>query len=168
MSRFAFAAVGVIAFALAAQPADPPEPLIPKDSFRRAADAEIKFLQKALPEIAAAEKPLHGRISAAKGVAMLLVRYSEWLEDDAMKSQAIKVAQKIDEKDWKGAAEVSKALKEPKVDQAALKAALPKVTGDIFSPFRGGTVGGLNIDRDVKDMIRAKARAEDKIGRAHV
>jgi hypothetical protein len=161
MSRFAFVAIVLIGCALAARPADPPEPLIPKESFRRAADAEIKFLQKSLAELAAAEKPLQGRINASKSVATLIVRYSEWLGDDALKSQAIKVVLKLEEKDLKGAAEESKSLRKPKVDQATLKAALPRVTGDIFAPFRGGTVGGLNIDRDIKDMIKAKARTED-------
>jgi hypothetical protein len=160
MSRFACAAIGLIGFALAARPDDPPEPLIPKESFRRAADAEIKFLQKALPDLAAAEKPLQGRINANKGAATLLVRYSEWLGDDALYSQAVKVVLKLDAKDWKGAAEESKALKEPKVDQAALKAALPKVTGDIFAPFRSTKLNGLNIDHDLKDMTKATARVE--------
>src|SRR5689334_5261800 len=105
MARFAFAAVVVIGCALAARPDDPPEPLIPKESFRRAAEAGIAFLQKALPELAKAEKPLQGRINASKGVATLLVRYSEWLGDDALYSQAVKVRLKLEEKDWKGAAE---------------------------------------------------------------
>jgi hypothetical protein len=161
MSRFALAAIGMIVCALAARPDEPPEPLIPKESFRRAADAEIKFLQKTLPELAAAEKPLQGRIDASKGIAALLVRYSEWLGDDALYSQAVKVLLKLDAKDLKGAAEESKALKEPKVDQATLKAALPKVTGDIFSPFRGTQTGGLNIDRDIKDMTKRTTRTED-------
>src|SRR5262245_29364509 len=95
MSRFALAAVVLIGCALAARPEDPPEPLIPKESFRRAADAEIKFLQKALPDLAAAEKPLQGRINASKGAARLLVRYSEWLSDDALYSQAVKVVLKL-------------------------------------------------------------------------
>ena len=55
-----------IAFAVAARPADPPEPIISKESYRRAADADIAYLQTALAEIATSDKPLAGRTRASK------------------------------------------------------------------------------------------------------
>jgi hypothetical protein len=161
MSRSALALAALVAFALAARPIDPHAPALAKESYRRAADAEIAFLQKALSEIAASEKPLAGRTRASKGVAVLLVRYADALGDDALKSQATKVVLTIAEKDWKGAAEESKTLKEPKADKAALKAALPKLThAEVFAPFRGATVGGLNIDRDIKDQTKVTTKLE--------
>ena len=162
MSRFAFALALLGLFVVVARPADPPEPLIATESFRRAADADIAFLQAILPEIAATpEKRQAGRKAASKGVTMLLVRYSDWLGDDALKSQAIKVAQKIGKEDWKGAAQESKELKAQKADKAILKAPRPKLThAEVFAPFRGVAVGGLNIDRDIKDQTKATTRTE--------
>ncbi len=162
MSRFAFALAALIGFALAVQPADPPEPLISKESFRRAADADIAYLQTTLPEIATTpEKRQESKKKVSKGVAMLLVRYADWLGDDALKSQALKVVQKIGEDDWKAAAQESKELKAPKADKAILKAPLPKIThAEVFAPFRGATVGGLNIDRDLKVQTKAATRVD--------
>jgi hypothetical protein len=162
MSRFAPALAALTGLVLTARPADPPEPVISKESYRRAADADIAYLRASLADIAAnPEKRQAGRKAATKGVAVLLVRYSEWLGDDALKSQSIRVALKIDKGEWKVAAEASDALKAPKVDKEALKAALPKLThAAVFAPFRATATGGLNIDRDIKDQTRATTKLE--------
>ncbi len=141
--------------------ADTPD--LPAESYKKAADADLKFLQTRLGELAkkdaAGEKVLDGQVKPALGVALLLTAYADVLGDSALKADATKVAEAIAKKDYKGANELGKKLavkagkgkpapltKPLKTDEAMLAA--------VMSPFRGGSVGGLNIDRDIKDMTK--------------
>ncbi len=145
----------------AAAAADAPD--LSKESYKKAADADLKFLQTRLGELAkkqaAGDKLLDGQIKPALGVALLLTVYGDALGDAALKADAVKVAEAIFKKDFKEADALGKKLA---VKPGAGKpGALPKPFKDevmlaaVMSPFRGGTVGGLNIDRDIKDMTKA-------------
>lgn len=141
--------------------ADTPD--LPADSYKKAADADLKFLQTRLGELAkkeaAGDKILDGQVKPALGVSLLLVAYGDVLGDSALKADATKVAEAIAAKKYKDANELGKKLavkagkgkvgplsKPLKSDEAMLAA--------VMSPFRGGSVGGLNIDRDIKDMTK--------------
>ena len=141
--------------------ADAPE--VPKDSYKKAADADLKFLQTRLDDLAkkqaAGGKLLDGQVKPALGIALVLSAYGDKLGDGALKGDAIKVAEAIDKKDFKGASALAKKLA-VKPGAAGKPGELPKPFKDevmlaaVMSPFRGGTVGGLNIDRDIKDMTK--------------
>ena len=144
----------------AAAAADAPD--LSKESYKKAADADLKFLQTRLGELAKKQadggKLLDGQVKPALGVALLLTVYGDALGDAALKADAVKVAEAIFKKDFKGADEMAKKLA---VKPGAGKpGALPKPFKDevrlaaVMSPFRGGAVGGLNIDRDIKDMTK--------------
>ena len=143
-------------------------PDLSKETYKKAADADLKFLQTRLGELAkkqaAGEKLLDGQVKPALGVAMLLSVYGDALGDAALKADAVKVAEAIFKKDFKGADGLAQKLA---VKPGAGKAGpLPKpfkdeiMLGAVMSPFRGGSVGGLNIDRDIKDMSKAAGGAK--------
>ena len=154
-------AVGVWAITSTAT-ADTPD--LPADSYKKAAEADLKFLQTRLGELAkkeaAGDKLLDGQVKPALGVALLLTAYADVLGDSALKSDALKVAEAINKKEFKNANDLGKklAVKPGKGKPAAM----PKPFKDelmlaaVMSPFRGGSVGGLNIDRDIKDMTKLK------------
>jgi hypothetical protein len=143
-------------------------PELPTESYKKAAEAELAFLKTRTAELAAkaamGEKPVDGQIKPAIGSAMMLSVYAEVLGDAALKADAVKLAETLLKKDantkmpnFKAAAEQSKKLTlkpgagkpggpMPKLDKYELT--------EIMSPFRGKTVGGLNIDRDIKDMTK--------------
>ena len=142
--------------------ADTPD--LPADSYKKAADADIKFLQTRLGELvkkeAAGDKILDGQVKPALGVALLLGAYADALGDAALKTDAIKVAEAINGKKFKDADALAKKLtaKAGKGKPGALpkpadfKSELMLVA--ILSPTRGASVGGLNIDRDIKDLSK--------------
>ena len=153
-------AAGLWAVTAAAAADAPPD--LSKESYKKAADADLKFLQTRLGELAkkqaAGDKLLDGQTKPALGVALLLTVYGDALGDAALKADAVKVAEAIFKKDFKEADALGKKLA---VKPGAGKpGALPKPFKDevmlaaVMSPFRGGSVGGLNIDRDIKDMTK--------------
>ena len=145
----------------AAAAADVPD--LSKDSYKKAAAADLKFLQTRLADLAkiqaAGGKLLDGQVKPALGVAMLLSVYGDALGDAALKADAVKVAEAIAQKNFKGANELAQKLA-VKPGAAPKPGAPPKPFKDelmlaaVMSPFRGGSVGGLNIDRDIKDMTK--------------
>lgn len=156
------AALAVGAWALTSTAyADTPD--LPVDSYKKAAEADLKFLQTRLGELAKKEaegaKLLDGQVKPALGVALLLTAYAEVLGDGALKTDAVKVAEAIVKKDFKGANELGKklAIKSGKGKVGPLQKPLKSdeaMLAAVMSPFRGGSVGGLNIDRDIKDMTK--------------
>jgi hypothetical protein len=154
-------AAGLWAITAAATAGDVPE--LPAASYKKAADADLKFLQTRLADLAktqaAGGKLLDGQVKPALGASLMLAVYGDALGDNALKTDVVKVAEAIVKKDFKGANEMAQklsvkpgggkpgALSKPFKDEIMLAA--------VMSPFRGGTVGGLNIDRDIKDMTKA-------------
>jgi hypothetical protein len=153
--------------------ADTPD--LPKDSYKKAADADVKFLQERLADLAKKQaggvKLLDGQIKPALGAAMMISVYGDALGDAGLKADAVKVAEAIAMKNFKAANNLAQKLV---VKPGAGKpGALPKLPfkeelmlASVMSPFRGSSVGGLNIDRDIKDMT--KGTGATKIDPAHV
>jgi len=147
-----------------ASAAPPDVPELPKESVKKAAEADLKFLQERLADLAKKEaagaKLLDGQVKPALGVALTLSVYGDALGDAALKADAVKVAEAIVKKDFKTADALAKKLA-VKPGAAGKAGALPApfksevMLAGVMSPFRGGSVGGLNIDRDIKDMTKA-------------
>ena len=142
--------------------ADTPD--LPTDSYKKAAEADLKFLQTRLGELAkkeaAGDKILDGQVKPALGVALLLTAYGDVLGDAGLKADATKVAEAIANKKYKDANDLGKklAIKAGKGKVGPLTKPLKSdeaMLGAVMSPFRGGSVGGLNIDRDIKDMTKS-------------
>ena len=136
-------------------------PDLPKDSYKKAADAEMAFLKTRTAELAAKAaggmKAPDGQVKPAVGAAMMLAVYADVLGDAALKGDAIKLAEALIKKDFKAAAEGAKKLS-AKPGAGKPGGEMPKVAKyeltEMMSPFRGKSVGGMNIDRDIKDMIK--------------
>jgi hypothetical protein len=161
------AALAACLGALTTATADSPE--VPKDSYKKTADTDLKFLQDRLAELvkkdAAGTKPTDGQVKPAIGIALALSAYGDALGDSALKADAIKVAEALAKKDFKGAEGLAKKL--------AVKPGTPGKPGELpkpfkddmmlesaMSPFRGSSVGGLNIDKDIKDMTKSTNAAK--------
>jgi hypothetical protein len=143
--------------------ADAPE--LTKDAYKRTADADLKFLQDRLADLVKKEatgaKLLDGQVKPALGVSLALSAYGDALGDAALKSDAVKVAEAIVKKDFKGADALAKKLAvKPGTPGKAGPLAKPfkdeLMLAAVMSPFRGGSVGGLNIDKDIKDLTKSK------------
>lgn len=145
-------------------------PDLPAESYKKAADADIKFLQTRLGELvkkeAAGDKILDGQVKPALGVSLLLAAYADVLGDATLKADALKVAEAINGKKFKDADAAAKKLtaKAGKGKPGALPAPAGIKTETmlvaIMSPTRGSSVGGLNIDRDIKDLSKTTAPAK--------
>jgi hypothetical protein len=166
--RYAFRSIacfGVLAIALCAtnHPATADTPVMPKDSVKKTADADLKFLQDRLSDLvkkqASGAKLLDGQIKPALGASLMLSVYGDALGDAALKADAIKVAEAINKKDFKAAEGLAQKLA-VKPGTPGKPGALPKpfkedlMLAAVMSPFRGSTVGGLGIDKDIKDMTK--------------
>src|SRR5207237_318728 len=85
-----------------------------------------------------------------------------------LKSQAWKVFEGIEKKDFKTAAEAAKGLSAPKADSSA-KPPRPGsfVLEDVMSPFRVAKAGGQNVEADIKAALKngkIDAEAAELIG----
>jgi hypothetical protein len=97
--------------------------------------------------------------------------YGDAQGDAALKADAQKVAEEIAKKNFKGANDLAQKLA-VKPGKPGKPQPVPRPFKDelmlasVMSPFRGGSVGGLNIDRDIKDLT--KSMGATKIDPAHV
>lgn len=141
--------------------AAPPE--LPRDSYKKAADADLKFLQTRLADLAkkeaAGQKPLDGRVKPALGVALVLAVYADALGDEALHTGALEAAEAIEKRDFKAADAVAQKLA-VKPGNAGKPRDVPKPFKDeqilevTQSTFRNTSVGGLGIDKDIRDMLK--------------
>jgi cytochrome c556 len=161
------AALAVGLSALTSSAADAPS--LPKDSAKKAADADLKFVQSRVAELikkqAAGGKVLDGRLKPALGASLALAGYGEALGDAALKSGAVKLAEALAKKDLAAAETLAKGLsvKPGAAGTAGVPASplKPELTLEAaMSPFRGQTVGGLNIDKDIKDWSKKGAKID--------
>lgn len=150
--------------------ADAAPPTFKSDSYKKAAEADIAFLQKRLNDLAAAEEPKDGQRKPAITAAMTLAAYAEALGDANLKADALKLAQAVIDKKVKDAAEMAKKLSVKPGTPS--KGDLPKLKGfDVelaMNAFRNAKTGGLNLERDIKDMITDKADAKKPVVPAEV
>lgn len=167
----AFVGFGALAVALCviSAPATADTPTLPKESYKKAADTDLKFLQDRVGDLAkkqaAGMKTLDGQVKPALGVALMLSVYGDALGDAALKADAIKVAEAIAKKDFKAADGLAQKLA-VKPGTPGKPSALPKpfkedlMLAAAMSPFRGSSVGGLGIDKDIKDMTKSMNAAK--------
>jgi cytochrome c556 len=138
----------------------PAAPDLPKEAYKKVIQADITQLQKQLDHIVSnlTENPKeanrHG--PTTRGVAMMLASYAEATGDEQLKTDALKVAEALGKKQWKEGLELAKKLS-AKPGDAPLKGGslhtMHKFALDeVMSPFRGGTVGGMNIEKDIRAL----------------
>lgn len=146
----------------------PAAPELPKETFKKVIEADIGQLQKHLDHIVSnlAENPKeanrHG--PTTRGLAMMLASYGEATGDEKLKSDSLKIAEGLGKKQWKEAADLAKKLS-AKPGSAPLSPGnlhtMHKLALDeVMSPFRGATVGGMNIEKDIR-ALRDKKVAID-------
>jgi hypothetical protein len=139
-------------------------PTLPKDTLKKVVEADIAALQKYIETCAADPKDAKRFGPTTRAQAMMLAMYAEAAGDAALRDEALKVAAVLDKKDWKAAGDLAKKL--------AFKAgAGPLKSGDlhtkhkfaldeVMSPFRGGTVGGMNIEKDLRALRDKKVEID--------
>lgn len=126
---------------------------VPQDVANKAIEADIAFLQKAL-----AKTPEKRAVGTIKATAMLLALNAQTLKQTDLRDQALKVAAAMADKNYAAAKEAASALKPGKagtVKELKLHEMHKFDLGEVMSIFRNGTVGGLNIEKD----IRAQAKS---------
>ena len=152
---------------LISNPAPAGTPDLPKDAYKKAATADLKFLQTRLDELAKAETPSLRSAKPAVAITLLIAAYADALGDTALKADVLKVGEAINAKEYKNAAAMAKKL--------AIKPGTGKL-GDLpkFAPFESAkdkdvtylpTVmklfsntqvlkipSGLNIEKDLKEL----------------
>ena len=138
----------------------PGAPDLPKDTYKKVIEADIAELQKHLDHIVSnlAENPKeanrHG--PTTRGLAMMLAAYGEASGDENLRSDSLKVAEVLGKKQWKEAAEMAKKLSSKPGNAAAKPGNLHTMhkfgLDEVMSPFRGGTVGGMNIEKDIRAL----------------
>ncbi len=140
-------------------------PDLPAGSVKKAADADLKFLQTRVADLAkkqaAGAKVLDGYIKPATGVSLLLAAYADILGDAALKADVIKVAEALDKKDFAAADGLAKklAIKPGTGKPGALPTPFKgdKMLEYVMQPFRPAASGGANIDKDIKEWGKAGA-----------
>ncbi|MBP3955908.1 hypothetical protein J8F10_11490 [Gemmata sp. G18] len=161
------AVVAAAGLCLVSGPAPAGTPDLPKDSYKKAADADLKFLQTRLDELAKSDEPSARSAKPAVGITLILAAYADVLGDATLKADVIKVGEAIHAKKYKDAAELAKKL--------AIKPGTGKAGGDLpklpaFEAAKDKDVtympttmklftntqvlklpSGLNIEKDLKD-----------------
>ena len=72
-------------------PAPAGTPDLPKESYKKAADADLKFLQTRLDELAKADEPSLRSAKPATAATLMLATYADILGDAAFKAEILKV-----------------------------------------------------------------------------
>lgn len=150
------------------------QPDIKTDTYKKAAEADIAFLKTRLGELAALEpgvlKKKDSQRKPAITSAMLLAGYAEAMGDTKLKANALKLAAAVKDMKIKEAVALGQSL-EIKPGKVG-KFTLPKFDAfDIelaMTGFRNDKTGGLNVEKDIKDMVTPKVEGRKKIVPAEV
>lgn len=137
-------------------------PDLPAASYLKAAAADLKFVQVRAADLAkkaaAGDKVPDGQSKPAVGAALLLAAYADALGDAALKGDALKVAEALQKKEFKAAGELAAKLT---VRAGSGKAGpLPKpfkeeaMLAVIMQPYRVATGGGMNIEKDIRELTK--------------
>ena len=154
----ATAVVGLAAWSLSAAEVNP----LPEGNGVAAAD--IAFLQKGL-----AKTPVAREVPTLKAVAMLVALNAQHQMDGkdgakmaGLRDAALAVADAVGKKDFAAAKAAAAGLAEPKPASDAKPVKLDELItahkfdlDQLMSSFRKGTVGGLNLEADVKAQSKA-------------
>jgi hypothetical protein len=135
-------------------------PPLLKDTYKKVAEADIAQLKKTLATCEGDASMAKRYGPTAKSLAMILATYGEITGDTALKDQALKVAEAVGGKKYDTASALAKNLA-VKPGAAPLPpsglAKLGKYSLDeVMSPFRGGAVGGLNIEKGIRSLRDGK------------
>jgi hypothetical protein len=155
-----FAGAALLAgFGFAAAPTAAPADL-PKDALKLSVPADVAALQKKLEELAATPKP--GTARTARALALILIDTA----DEPTKAAAAKVFAGIDlkKKDFAAGIDAGKGLANPagKFDPKSIEGKYD--LHEVMQPFALTRSGGLNIEKDIRDYIKAgKVESKDAI-----
>jgi hypothetical protein len=136
---------------LASATAAPPD--LPKDSYKKAIDAEIAAIQKTLN----GGMPDKRAANTIRAQAMMIAVYGEATKNTDLTAQAVKVAEAAAKKDWMGADKEAKLLASPPKGgtvKGPLEAQAKFDLDTAMSPFRLGKVGGLNVEADIRSAAK--------------
>jgi len=126
---------------------------VPDEVAVKAIESDIAFLQKAL-----AKTPEKRAVGTVKATAMLLAFTAQQAKQYSLRDQALKVAAAVAEKNFANAKTAAEGLKAGSAGKGAdLK--LPELhkfdLGELMSFFRNSTVGGLNIEKDIRTQAKS-------------
>jgi len=136
-------------------------PTLPAETYKKVAEADLAQLREHIKTADSDPKEAKRFGPTAKTLALMLASYGEATGDAALRDGAVKVAEAIAAKDFAGAGTAAKALAVKGGGKALppgnlhLKAKLS--LEEVMSPFRGGKVGGLNLEKDIREMIKGAA-----------
>ncbi len=135
-------------------------PALSKESYKKAAEANIDQLQKHLTTIDTKPADAKRYAPTAQTLCMMLAMDAEALGDKALKDQALKLADQIASKKFKNALDAAKGLAVKPGSAPLPHADLAKGSkfnlDEVMSPFRTSTVGGLNIEKDIRALRDGK------------
>ena len=138
---------------------------LPESASQKTMKADVEFLQKGL-----GKTPQKREIPTLKAAAMLLALNAQESKG-AYREQALKVADSVAKKDFAGAKTAADAFADAKDAPGEPK---PLVTlakfelAEVMSCFRASTVGGMNLEKDIKaygKKLGDPAQAEVVAGR---
>lgn len=136
---------------LASAAAAPPD--MPKDSYKKAIDADVASIQKILN----GGSPDKRAANTIRAQAMMIAVYGEATKNGDLTAQAVKVAEAAAKKDWATADKEAKMLAAPPKGGKVNGALEQQAKFDLdtaMSPFRLGKVGGLNIEADIRSAVK--------------
>ncbi|MCE9568366.1 MAG: cytochrome c [Planctomycetes bacterium] len=139
-------------------------PTLPAETYKKVAETDLAQLQEHIATAAKGGQDAKRFGPTAKTLAMMLAMYGEATGDAALRDGAVKVAEAIQAKDFAAAGTAAKAL----AIKGGGKALAPNgLAGkakfgleEVMSPFRGSKVGGLNIEKDLREMIKGTTPAD--------
>ena len=85
-------------------------PVLPKDVYKKAVEADITQLQKYIDICANDSKEAKRFGPTARSLAMMLAMYGEATGDMTLRTDANKVAEALGKKDWKASGDLAKKL----------------------------------------------------------
>lgn len=165
--RTAVGCAALVAFAAVCAAAGT-TPDIPAASYKKAAEADLKFVQTRAADVAkvaaGGDKPKDGQVKPAIGSALLLAAYADALGDSALKGDALKLAEALHKKDFKAGAELaSKLALKPgtgKPGPLAKPFKDPEQLEIVMQPYRISVGGGMNIEKDIREAIKKDGPAK--------
>lgn len=136
-------------------------PVLPPETYKKAVQADIAKLQEHLNHINTTPADAKRYGPTAKAMAMILAAYGEATGDKGLTDGALKVAEAITKKDYKVAEGAAKGLAAKAGGKPLPPGGLEKMhkfdLAEVMSPFRAGKVGGLNIEKDIRDAFNKAA-----------
>jgi cytochrome c556 len=139
-------------------------PVLPADTYKKVAEADLAQLQKHIETCDAEPAQAKRFAPTARSLAMMLAMYGEATGDAALRDGSVKVAEALGKKDFKAAAAAAKALAVKGDGKALAPGGLAGKAKygleEVMSPFRGSKVGGLNIEKDIRDIMKGTTPAD--------